>query len=94
MNFTGHIESQYYVNCIFHRVVQGYVQAGDPENDGTGGESIWGGKFEDEIFDDLKYDKPFLVSMANSGPNTNGSQVSNIIFLIIVFYYHYAFAMA
>ena len=75
-NFTGHVESEYYINCIFHRVVQGYIQSGDPKNDGTGGNSIWGKDFDDEIRDDLKHDRPFTISMANSGPNTNGSQVS------------------
>ena len=74
-NFTGHVESGYFENCIFHRVVQGYVQAGDPQNNGMGGESIWGGEFDDEFHDELKHDAPFTVSMANSGPNTNGSQV-------------------
>ena len=56
--------------------MQGYIQTGDPMNDGTGGESIWGGEFDDEIFaDKLKHDRPFTVSMANSGANNNGSQV-------------------
>jgi len=48
-------------------------QTGDPLGDGTGGESIWGKEFEDE-FSSLKHDKPYTVSMANAGPNTNASQ--------------------
>jgi len=51
------------------------IQTGDPTGVGTGGESIWGGEFEDEICPKLRHDRPFTVSMANAGPNTNGSQV-------------------
>jgi peptidyl-prolyl cis-trans isomerase-like 3 len=47
--------SDYYVGCIFHRNIKGFiVQTGDPENTGKGGQSIWGQKFEDEFSDDLK----------------------------------------
>ena len=74
-NFCGHARSGYYDNVIFHRVIPGFmIQTGDPLGDGTGGESIWGGEFEDEIRRDLRHDRPFTVSMANAGPGTNGSQ--------------------
>ncbi|KAI9745684.1 MAG: hypothetical protein M1818_001218 [Claussenomyces sp. TS43310] len=73
-NFVTHSKSGYYNNTIFHRVIRKFmIQCGDPLGDGTGGDSIWGRDFEDE-FSTLKHDKPYTVSMANAGPNTNASQ--------------------
>jgi cyclophilin family peptidyl-prolyl cis-trans isomerase len=78
-NFRLLAERGYYDGIIFHRVIKGFmIQGGDPLGMGYGGESAWGGKFKDEInpSSDL-YQGPYkagTVAMANSGPNTNGSQ--------------------
>ncbi|OQR79520.1 peptidylprolyl isomerase domain and WD repeat-containing protein 1-like [Tropilaelaps mercedesae] len=74
-NFTVHSRNGYFNGHVFHRVIKSFmVQTGDPTGVGTGGESIWGGEFEDEFHPSLKHDKPYTLSMANAGPNTNGSQ--------------------
>ena len=61
-----------YDGTIFHRVISGFmIQGGDPLGTGTGGP---GYRFEDEAHPELVFDKPYLLAMANAGPNTNGSQ--------------------
>ncbi|CAD8176494.1 unnamed protein product [Paramecium pentaurelia] len=74
-NFIQHSKNGYFDGLIFHRVQQGFmIQTGCPKGNGTGGESIWGGEFQDEFHPEQRHDKPFTVSMANAGPNTNASQ--------------------
>lgn len=74
-NFTKLAEKGYYDGLIFHRVIKQFmIQGGDPTGTGMGGESIWGKSFEDEINIDVKFNKPGILAMANSGRNTNGSQ--------------------
>lgn len=73
-NFVGLSERGYYDDLIFHRVIPDFmIQGGDPTGTGTGGASIWGGKFIDEFGGGLSNLRGAL-SMANAGPNTNGSQ--------------------
>ena len=73
-NFTTHAKNGYYDGIIFHRVIKDFViQGGDPQGMGFGGESIWGEPFADEFSLEALNFKGAL-SMANSGPNTNGSQ--------------------
>jgi len=74
-NFMTHAKNGYYNGIIFHRVIKGFmIQGGDPTGTGMGGESIWKKDFKNEYAPNLTFDKPFLLAMANAGPNTNGSQ--------------------
>ena len=82
-NFLSHAKDGYYNGLLFHRVINNFmIQSGDPKGDGTGGESIWKGKdkskdpgtgFENE-YSPYLYNIRGSIAMANSGPNTNGSQ--------------------
>ena len=78
-NFRLLAEHGYYEGLTFHRIVRGFmIQGGDPNGDGSGGESAWGGSFDDEINPQSPlYRGGYrrgLIAMANRGPNTNGSQ--------------------
>lgn len=74
-NFLGLVKKGYYDGVIFHRVIKDFmIQGGDPTGTGRGGESIWGAPFKDEVTPEKKFDKKGLLAMANSGPNSNGSQ--------------------
>lgn len=73
-NFIELAKKGYYDNVIFHRVIPDFmIQGGDPTGTGMGGESIYGEKFEDEFSPEL-FNVRGALSMANAGPNTNGSQ--------------------
>lgn len=72
-NFVTHAKNGYYDNLTFHRIIPDFmIQGGDPQGNGTGGESIWGSTFEDEP-NDLVLERG-VIAMANRGPDTNGSQ--------------------
>ncbi|KAI1910001.1 Peptidyl-prolyl cis-trans isomerase-like 1 [Ophidiomyces ophidiicola] len=74
-NFSTLAQRGYYNNVVFHRIIPSFmIQTGDPTGTGRGGDSIYGEKFEDEINPSLKHTGAGVLSMANSGPNTNGSQ--------------------
>jgi peptidyl-prolyl cis-trans isomerase-like 1 len=74
-NIAALAHAGYYDNTVFHRIIRDFmIQGGDPTGTGRGGESFYGGKFEDEITRNLKHTGAGIVSMANSGPDTNGSQ--------------------
>eukprot|EP00882_Tetradesmus_deserticola_P010766 GHRQ01011369.1.p2 GENE.GHRQ01011369.1~~GHRQ01011369.1.p2 ORF type:complete len:157 (+),score=36.65 GHRQ01011369.1:103-573(+) len=77
-NFTELARRGYYDGTKFHRIIRDFmVQGGDPTGTGRGGESIYGGKFEDEVHPELRHTGAGILSMANSGRDTNGSQVGS-----------------
>lgn len=74
-NFLALCASGYYHGTTFHRNIKGFmIQGGDPSGSGKGGESIWGGTFEDEFATSNVHNQRGVLSMANKGPNTNRSQ--------------------
>ncbi|EDQ85936.1 uncharacterized protein MONBRDRAFT_28673 [Monosiga brevicollis MX1] len=74
-NFLALCASGYYDGCKIHRNIKGFMmQTGDPTGTGKGGDSIWGGEFEDEFPPGLRHNARGILSMANKGPNTNRSQ--------------------
>ena len=74
-NFIELSKKGYYDGIIFHRVIKSFmIQGGDPTGTGRGGESIYGGVFDNEYASNVTFKKPGILAMANAGPNTNGSQ--------------------
>lgn len=74
-NFATLARRGYYDGTVFHRVIPGFMaQAGDPTGTGRGGSSIYGERFADEISPELRHTGAGVLSMANAGPDTNGSQ--------------------
>lgn len=74
-NFAELTKRGYYNGVLFHRIVSDFmIQGGDPTGTGRGGTSIYGERFEDEIHPELRFTGAGILAMANSGPNTNGSQ--------------------
>ncbi|KAK7038188.1 peptidyl-prolyl cis-trans isomerase [Favolaschia claudopus] len=74
-NFAELAKRGYYNGVVFHRIISDFmIQGGDPTGTGRGGTSIYGQKFEDELHPDLRFTGAGILAMANSGPNTNGSQ--------------------
>ncbi|HET9253599.1 MAG TPA: peptidylprolyl isomerase [Pseudonocardiaceae bacterium] len=71
-NAKGELSGPFYDGCLFHRVIDGFmIQGGDPTGTGRGGP---GYRFRDEPHPELQFNRPYLLAMANAGPNTNGSQ--------------------
>lgn len=74
-NFWQLAKRGYYNGIVFHRIISDFmIQGGDPTGTGRGGSSIYGDKFADEITNQLRFTGAGILAMANSGPNTNGSQ--------------------
>ncbi|MEI5992599.1 peptidylprolyl isomerase [Candidatus Enterococcus mansonii] len=82
-NFITHAKDGYYDNVTFHRVIKNFmIQGGDPKGDGTGGESIWNGSFDDEISNQL-YNIRGALSMANAGKDAKGNGTNGSQFFIV-----------